>query len=178
MSNRTVQGVDDARSSRWFATGLGAGAVAAVVDIIPILLIQGLLLKVGPTRIFQSIASGMTGAAAYAGGLPSAFLGALVHLLISLIAGLAYAYAAARLPLLVRRPVIGGLAYGVLVYLVMSYIVVPMSAVAFKPATDPALIAISLGIHMVAFGLPIALVTRRALGLVGRNSRAVGGAII
>jgi hypothetical protein len=149
--------------------GFLAGAVAAVIEMVPILLIQGFLLHVGPLRILQSIASGLLGAGAYTGGLPSAVLGALLHLLISISAGLAYAAAASRIGGLLRRPVLGGVAYGVIVYLVMSYVVVPLSAVAFQPTTNPGLMAMSLTIHIVAFALPISLMCKRLFGGLARN---------
>jgi hypothetical protein len=53
----------------------------------------------------------------------------------------------------------------------MSYIVVPLSAAAFKPAHNPALIAVSLAVHMAAFGLPIALTYRTMLARHGEAAR-------
>jgi hypothetical protein len=147
--------------------GLIAGIAAAVVEMIPVLLIQGLMLHVSPVRIFQSIASGLMGKAAYAGGIGSALLGGLVHTAISLVAGLIFAFAANLWRMLLARPVLAGLGYGIIVYIVMSYLVLPLSAVAFKPATNPALIAMSVTIHMVAFALPISLICWRRLGTTG-----------
>lgn len=139
---------------------LVAGTVAAVVEMIPILAIQGLLLGVTSARIFQSIASGLLGRAAYSGGSATVVLGAALHLLISVIAAAVFVVAAQRRPSLLRRPLSSGLAFGVLAYVVMSWIVVPLSAVAFKPAFDPALMAVSLAVHMLFFGLPIAFTAR------------------
>lgn len=142
------------------SSALIAGTVAAVVEMIPILAIQGLLLGVMPTRIFQSIASGLLGPAAYSGGIATVILGAALHLLISVIAAAVFIVAAQVRPSLLRLPVLSGLAFGVLVYVVMSWIVVPLSAVAFKPAFKPALMSVSLAVHMLFFGLPIAFAAR------------------
>lgn len=42
----------------------------------------------------------------------------------------------------------------------MAAIVVPLSAAAFKPNTNPTLMAVSMLVHMAFFGVPIALATR------------------
>jgi uncharacterized membrane protein YagU involved in acid resistance len=165
----------DETSKNWSVrlvwVGVLAGVSAAIIEIIPILVIQGLLLHVGPTRILQAIASGVLGAQAYTGGASTAILGALLHTGISIAAGLAFSFGTVSLPILLRRPVVSGLAYGILVYLLMSYIVVPLSAAAFKAATNPMLIGMSLTIHMVAFALPISLLCRRLIGRSSTNLR-------
>ena len=143
-------------------SGLIAGLVAAVVEMIPIALIQGAM-GVSLERVLQSIASGWTGAAAYQGGLGSALLGAFFHTLISLVAGVAFALAAIRWPMLLRRPIVWGIAYGFPVYIVMNFIVVPLSRVAFAPTTEPAMMALSFAIQVFAFTVPIALVCRRLM---------------
>jgi uncharacterized membrane protein YagU involved in acid resistance len=63
---------------------------------------------------------------------------------------------------LTRQPIAAGIAYGVLLYLIMNFVVLPLSALpphAWKP-TLPALG--DLCSHMFFVGLPIALATRRA----------------
>ena len=147
----------------WVRHGVHAGGVAALVELVPVLLIQGLALNVPPVRIFQSIASGALGREAYAQGWASAALGAGFHVLIAVVAGVVFAGAAIRLPRLVRHPVLAGMLFGIATFLVMTYVVVPLSAAAFPPARNPALIAVSLLVHIVSFGLPIAFVLRRRL---------------
>lgn len=163
MADARRDGTAESATPRVARTGVLAGLAAAVIEMVPILMIQGLALHVGPTRILQAIASGVLGASAYSGGTFTAVLGALLHTGISIAAGLAFSFTASRLPVLLRRPVLSGLAYGIIVYLVMSYVVVPLSAVTFKPATNPMLIGMSLAIHMVAFALPISLVCRKLM---------------
>jgi hypothetical protein len=142
------------------ATALVAGTIAAVVELIPVLGIQSVALGVSPTRVFQSIASGLLGKAAYTGGLSAAAAGAGLHWLISVLAALTFAWVAVRWRDLIRHPVLSGLGYGVIVFAIMAAIVVPLSAAAFKPNTNPTLMAVSMAVHMVFFGLPIALATR------------------
>lgn len=147
---------------RVWRAGLVAGLVAAAVEMIPVLSIQGAL-GISVVRVLQSIASGVLGSDAYAGGLPSAALGLGLHVFISIVFGLVFAGAAAVRPGLLRRPALVSIGYGVIIYLVMSFVVLPLSAVAFPRAAAPSLIAMSLGVHIVAFALPIVLMVRRIL---------------
>jgi hypothetical protein len=141
-------------------TALIAGTAAAAVELIPVLGIQALMLGVSPMRVFQSIASGLLGAAAYRDGPAAVFLGIGSHWLISFVAALIFGWVATRWADIVTHWILSGLGYGVLAFAVMSAIVVPLSAVAFKPNANPVLMMLSLLIHMVFFGLPIALATR------------------
>lgn len=119
--------------------------------------------RVGPARVLQSIASGLLGRAAYQGGARTAALGLLLHFVIALGAAAVYYAASRQWPVLWRRPVACGLAYGVVVYLVMNLVVVPLSQIGFRlpPWQTVALLVV---IHMVCVGLPIALATARAPG--------------
>src|SRR5262249_3985540 len=111
----------------------------------------------GPEQVFQGIAYGALGPAAFRGGYGAAALGVAVHLLISVVAAGLYAWAALRWLTLVRRPLLWGLAYGVVVYVVMNFIVVPLSRIGFSLPKSAPLLAVSFGTHLVFFGLPIAL---------------------
>lgn len=160
------------RSPR-YRVALAAGVVGAVVEMVPILTIQGIFLNVSPIRIFQSIASGFLGRDAYAGGLWAGVLGGALHLAISLIAALVFVAAARHWRFLLRHAVISGLTFGLFAFIVMSWIVVPLSAVAFKPNFNPALMALSVAVHMLFFGLPIALTTRRLTSRGASDERCI-----
>jgi len=58
--------------------------------------------------------------------LPAAGLGAATHFAIAIVMAAVLAFAMRRIHLLRRRPILGGLAYGVGLYLVMLGIVMPM----------------------------------------------------
>ena len=142
-----------------------AGFAAAMGELVPVLLVQ-ILLQNPIVRVFQAIASGLLGRAAYAGGLETAALGALLHLGISMGAAHIFVFAALRWRSLIDQPILSGLGFGVLVWFVMSYLVVPLSAAPFPPASGVGMIAMSILIHMLAFGVPIAFVSRWQLSLV------------
>lgn len=111
---------------------------------------------VTPTVILQSIASGILGQAAYSGGISTAILGGVLHFFIAFAVVGTYFAASRRLPVLTRRPILYGALYGVLVYLVMNLVVVPLSAAVIGPKTLPVIINGVL-IHMLGVGIPAAL---------------------
>jgi hypothetical protein len=70
-----------------------------------------------------------------------------------------FLYASRRFPVLVRAPIVSGLMYGVAVYVVMNYIVVPLSAAATGRFSWPVFVNGML-IHMLGVGLPASLLAR------------------
>ena len=150
-----------------------AGVAAAVIEMVFVLPIQACL-GASPLVVFQSIAAGFLGKATFHDGLASAALGLGVHLLVSLVAAGVYIWAACAWDDgLIRRPVAGGVIFGVLVYVAMTFGVAPLSAIGYRPAKSLVLLWASLVIHMLAFGLPIALVSQGMLGVSqGRVSPA------
>jgi len=142
---------------------LVAGVVAAVVEMVFVLPIQQVVLHNPPVVVFQSIAMGALGRAAFAGGWTSGAEGVFWRLLVSVVAAAVYATAVLRWPLLVRRPILCGVGFGVLVYVFMIFGVIPLSRIGFNMPKANVLTLISFGVHLFAFGLPIALVTRAML---------------
>ena len=137
-----------------------AGAVAGALDIAYAFTIWGGR-DVPPTVILMSIASGLFGRAAFAGGLPMAALGAALHFMMTTIMAAIFVRASAAMPLLARRPVAAGAAYGIGIYIVMNYVVVPLSRAA-PGGGQPLIFMISgIAVHMFFVGVPIALITTR-----------------
>jgi hypothetical protein len=148
------------RSERsWYvlAGGLGAGTL----DMAYACLFWALKADVPATRIFQSVAAGLLGRASFQGGATTAALGLTLHYFNATVMALAYFLAAGRLPALARRPLIWGGVYGLAIYGVMNHVVVPLSA-AGPGSKDPLWIALSIAVHVVLIGMPIALATRLA----------------
>jgi uncharacterized membrane protein YagU involved in acid resistance len=139
-----------------------AGSCGAMVEMIPVLTIQNAL-GVPPQRVFQAIASGLLGRSAFAGGAGTAWLGVFLHVLISWLAAAVFVAAAMRWPRAARMTMLSATVFGVGCYITMSYVVLPLSAVAFPPTRELKMMAMSLAVHVLAFGLPIAAVTRMLL---------------
>ena len=139
---------------RALAAILWGGLAAGVGDSV---LALGLY-RVSLVVIYQSVASGLLGRAAFRGELSTAALGFALHFLIATTAAAVYVGASRGLTVLRRRPVSCGLAFGVAVYFFMKYLVLPLSAVAQLTPFEP----LAMIGHAVFVGLPIALFARRA----------------
>ena len=116
---------------------------------------------VAPVRILQSIASGLLGRSAFEGGLLTASLGGVLHYCIAFFIVTVYFISSSRLPALIRSPLIFGPLYGLVVYSVMNFVVVPLSAAA-SGAPVGAVLTNGLLIHVLGVGLPSALFARAA----------------
>jgi hypothetical protein len=116
---------------------LGCLALAAL-DITDAILFWYFYRGVMPMRIFHSVAAGLLGRdAAIRGGLPTALLGAALHVFIASCIVLTYFLASRWLPTLTRHPFVYGPLYGIAVWLVMTFVVVPLSAAAGKGGPMP-----------------------------------------
>jgi hypothetical protein len=135
------------------------GFLCGVLDITAAFVTWGVR-GVSPVRILQSVARGLLGPAAMKGGLSTAVLGLALHFFIAFIWAAIYWAASRRIPALVRRPVPFGILYGAVVYMMMYWIVVPLSAAPpSRPTWDGTVIAILT--HMFCVGLPIAWAAHR-----------------
>jgi uncharacterized membrane protein YagU involved in acid resistance len=148
--------------NRWLVATLAAGTVAAIVEIVPALPIQQSF-GVTPIEVFQSIASGIEGRSAFEGGMGSAVFGAILHWVISLAFAGAWVAAALRSVTLSRHFALWGIVYGLVAYVVMNWIVLPLSAVPFQTTHVPWRMAMSISFHLFLFGLPIAAVAHGVL---------------
>ena len=111
-------------------------------------------------RVLQSVAGGLLGKAAYDGGLGTAALGFLLHFSIAFSWAAIFYAASRRIPFLTRRPAAAGPLFGIVIYLVMYFAVIPLSAYPRKVTYTPFLVGINLFVHMFLIGLPIALAAR------------------
>ncbi len=136
---------------------LTAGFIAGTIDIGAACVIY----SVGPVVILKAIAVGVLGPASYRGGAAAAILGLALQWLMSWIIAAIYCVAATHMPIMRSRWIPAGLAYGVVVFVVMHYVVVPLSAVGHRPSFTAATFAGNL-LAMFLFGLIIAFVARSA----------------
>jgi hypothetical protein len=136
---------------------VAGGLIAGIMDLTAASIFYGVLRGRSPIVIFQSISSGLFGAKAYEGGVPTAVLGVALHFLIAFTATAIFYLLSRRFPVLLKYAIPAGILYGVAVYFFMSQIVLPLSA--FPHRTVVAITGII--IHIFCVGLPIALATRK-----------------
>lgn len=121
-------------------------------------------LQVPARVVLQSVASGLLGPPAFRGGWPTAWLGLAAHFAIMLVIAAIFVAAAAAIPALRRFWLPVGVAFGVAVWLTMTFVVVPMWASPLTPPADLTAALKPIAIHILFVGLPIAWATRRILG--------------
>ena len=131
------------------------GLIAGTLDIGAAAFINGR----SPLVILLVIASGLLGKASFQGGLPAVILGLALQWLMSLIIAAIYVLVSNRIVELKQHWIAGGLAYGIGVFVVMNYVVVPLSEI----GRIPQFTAWTLGgnlLAMLGFGLLIAFFAR------------------
>jgi uncharacterized membrane protein YagU involved in acid resistance len=146
---------------RDIATAALGGAVGGLLDALYATVLWGFILFDSPAAVWQSVAAGLLGKeAAYAGGNATATLGLALHFFIAFVMALVYVLASRRLGVLVARPLAMGMLYGLALYLVMNFVVVPLSAIGFHaPNLEGAIRALIP--HLLFVGPAIALITAR-----------------
>jgi len=147
-----------ARAARLVAL---AGVVGATCDMAYAILFYGWK-GVPVERLLQSVASGLLGQASFHGGWATAALGLALHCAIVIVAAALFHAVARRWAWLRDEPISAGLVYGIAIYAVMNFVVLPLSAYPFPMAFPLLRTATGLLVHMVGVGLPISLITRRA----------------
>jgi uncharacterized membrane protein YagU involved in acid resistance len=158
------------------------GLIAGALDILyafavygPLAPALGLSSTSSPFEILQSVYGGWVGhEAASAGGMNAAVLGACTHFGIAIVMAAVYAVMFARAG--ASNPILWGIIYGLILFVAMNYVVVPLSAAAdghFASGADaltriqasvgralqfkhPLLLAGTVFTHTVLVGIPIA----------------------
>jgi len=144
---------------------LAGGVAAGAIDIIYACAYWKLKAGVPAQRILQSVAAGLLGrSASIQGGLRTAILGLALHFFIALTMAAVYFVVARRWALLWQRPIPMGALYGLWLYIAMRFIVVPLSkAGGGGGSADTLWVVLSVIVHMVGIGVPIALATSYAI---------------
>ncbi len=145
------------------------GMAAGVLDICYAIIFWAVRAGVPPLRILQSVASGLLGKAAYSGGWLTGLLGLALHMGMTVVMAFVFYAAARRMPGLVRHPLPAGMAYGLAIYGVMNFIVLPLSAFPNPQVFSLWPVVGGLLIHMLGVGVPIALFVQRALRHAGHG---------
>jgi len=132
-----------------------ASLIAGALDISAtgtLLRLQGMPFE----KLLQRIAGGIMGPASFNGGKPAAAVGLFFHFFIATAATSIYYVLSRFFSVLLTNPLLYGALYGVVVHLVMTFVVIPLSRVPPRPFSSKAFIT-QFVIHIFLVGLPIAL---------------------
>jgi hypothetical protein len=148
-----------------------AGAVVAVLDgAFAVVLYVPILHLTTPPRLFQSIAGALLGKATFQGGAATVLLGLAIHCTVALSWSAAYAalWSAFRfLRELTASPwgvAVAGVVFGMLVWLAMDLIVLPLTRARPTPVTSPLFVVMLLW-HAIGVGPPMAALIRAGASL-------------
>jgi len=146
------------KNSGAFRAILTAGLVVGVLDISSAFVIwwqRG----VGWRRGLQGITAGLLGANSFDGGLVTAALGLALHFFVAFVVVTIFYLASRKIGFLTLHPVVSGVFYGMGVYIVMYWLVLPTAFPTFRHRLGNDLLAVA--IHISLIGLPCALIVRR-----------------
>lgn len=136
-----------------------ATLVAGTLDILSAFAFAGLA-GMTPLQVLRFVASGPFGDAPTA--TPGwAAVGLAVHCAIMACMAAAYVLIAPRVPALMRHPIVAGIAYGFLLWIIMYWIVRPLRFPELPLPSTLYGIANALFSHCILVGIPIALITKR-----------------
>ena len=127
--------------------------------------IQFGLLGIPLLRVWQGVAVGLLGEPAFGQGWSAGIVGILLHFAIAFIWAAVFVMLSRLLPFVARAYWFSGPLFGVIVFLVMNLIVVPLSARPKRPASSLVMI-VQFIIHILFVGLPIAVAANRFIHFV------------
>ncbi len=160
MVSEDSSAVTPSRSRGPLRTIVTAWLLAGTLDITIASIYFPLAGKFRLILLYQGIASGVLGARAFAGGMPTAVLGLALHYLIALIWTVFFFFVYPKMKFLSMNRTVTAVGYAVFVSSVMTFVVLPLSNVHHYPVkAEPFLI--STAILMFTIGLPITTVVRK-----------------
>jgi hypothetical protein len=148
-----VNALKQMRSNKPILAIAVGGVLAGTLDLAQAMILFG-------KQIPLAIAGGLLGQRAFQGGGAFYVLGVLLHFFIACSAAAIYFAVSRKLKFLTEYPVVCGLFFGAAVELIMTLVVLPLSALhAMGPYTYRDLVSGFL-VHMVVVGLPISFSMR------------------
>lgn len=103
------------------------GLIVGTLDITAALIKYYISTGKNPLFIFQYIASGILGSEAFSGGTSIVVLGLLLHYTIALIFTVLFCLLYKAYPIISKNNVLSGICYGIIIWCIMNFIVVPLS---------------------------------------------------
>lgn len=155
---RTVGKSMQKKSREALTAILLGGMIAATIDIF----VASIMYGRSPAYIMQSIAGGLLAKATFDGGMGTMVLGAILQELMGILIAATYVAVSKPFPALRGRWILSGLGYGIVIYFVMGYIVLPLSAWQAAPHFTLAKFIKEIP-AMLLFGLIVTFYCRRLI---------------
>ena len=100
--------------------------------------------------------------------MATAGLGLALHFFVAFVVVSTFYLASRKIPFLTQRPLLSGALYGIGVYIVMYWFVLPTAFSSFRHRISNELLAVA--IHISLIGLPTAFIVRRYSQLTEQSS--------
>lgn len=113
-------------------------------------------------KLWQFVASGLLGSQAFAMGMTGVIIGVACHFLIMAAFSAAAWFLCRSVPFITRQPIVAGIAYGVGIWLVMNFLVVPLSNTGTRAPRIAlgAIMNLGFAMHLV-IGVLLVLIAKR-----------------
>ena len=135
-----------------------AGGVAGAIDL-AFNTVKAVNAGTSVLRPWKGVAAALLGKDAVArGGDAMAILGVGLHFLIAIGAAAIYYLVAKRQGWLVKHAFLSGLVFGTIFFLVMNYVILPLSVIGHPLYVGVQTIAFALPGHIIMIGLPISMI--------------------
>ena len=159
------------KNSTPISTILLAGLVAGILDG-SAASIQFMINSGGksPAIVFKYISSALLGKEALAGGTGMVILGILLHMLIATIFAAIFFILYRNINWISKNIFVSGIIYGVLVWIAMNRVVVPLSRIPRPKSFDLTKAITAALILIFCIGIPIALIVHKRMKSVRRES--------
>jgi hypothetical protein len=134
-----------------------AGLVAGLLDGTAAVIFLG---KMNYSGVFKFVASGLFGKSAFAGGNEMVIYGIIIHLLIAMTFAFFYYFIFSKISFFSKNKIIGGLLFGLLVWMIMNLLILPFTNISHSPILLIGAIK-NILILMICVGLPISLIMQK-----------------
>ena len=140
---------------------VGGSIIGLLHIIFQIGIVFGLLFKSNFISSLQYIASGALGNFAFTGGIATAMIGVILELIMTIIIAGLFILIIGRISLPRPYIIVSSLLYGIGVFLVMNYIILPLSSAPKLPAPPTWLLIEIILEHILLIALPLGILLRR-----------------
>lgn len=151
-------------------TIVSAWLLAGTLDILAAITHAGIQ-GVTAISVLKAVASGVMAMEAFRGGNTAALIGLALHFAIMFMIVLCSWQVITRFTWFATNAWRAGTILGAGIYAVMNLVVLPLSAIAYKPSYSWSSLVIGLVIHILCVGLPIAWVIQRHIVYETKSER-------
>jgi hypothetical protein len=143
---------------------LTAGLIVGAMDALAANTHAYLLRGTPPAAVWRYVASAVFGKSAGTGGPEMIALGLLFHFIVAIGWTGLFFVAYPKLRFLASNVVLVGMAYGLFIWLMMNYVVVPLTKITMGPIRLTTGTVLMILIHLFVIGVPISYLANRYFG--------------